>query len=81
VDTGINVADDEIVEFEVWVRNNGKVRFFVNGSVVGPPFQFDTTDPIVPFFHWLQVTGGSVLAWYELEVGRLWHVRKDREYR
>jgi hypothetical protein len=76
-EAGVTIADAEAFTFEVRVRADGKVSFFVNGVKVGHTFTFDDGDAILPFVHFLQVTGGCSLGWTQAEGGALWHVRKD----
>lgn len=77
VETGLTMVDGVAREFEVRVTTGGVATFYVDGVKVGSSFTFDDGEVIVPFFHWLQVTGGSDLVWTEMSVGDLWHVRKD----
>lgn len=77
VDTGEDMADGVARTLEVRVSGLGVATFYVDGFRVGPSFAFDSGEVVLPFFHWLQVTGGSDLVWVELSYGELWHVRKD----
>jgi hypothetical protein len=77
VESGSVVIDDEVFTFEVRVTANGQATFYFNGAKVGPSFQFDVGDVVLPFMHWLQVTGGSSLGWAQAHGGALWHLRKD----
>lgn len=77
VDSGEVMADGVARELEVRVTGDGVATFYVDGVKVGGSFSFDDGEVLLPFFHWLQVTGGSDLVWTELSFGELWHVRKD----
>jgi len=77
VDTGIDVADDEQVTFEVRLGPDGVPSFWVNNTRINVSYQSDAGDVWVPFRFWLQVTGGTAFRWYEDGVGRLWHERND----
>jgi len=77
VETGEEMVDGVAREFEVRVTGDGVATFYVDGVKVGGSFAFDAGEVIIPFFHWLQVTGGSDLVWTEMSVGDLWHLRKD----
>jgi hypothetical protein len=76
VETGLELADATDIVLEVWLMGR-KVRLFVNGVEFKSTFQFDLGDSVIPFLHWLQVTGGSELRMKALEVGPLWHLKKD----
>ena len=79
VDTGENMADGVARTLEVRVTAAGLATFFIDGVKFAAlnPYSFDTAEVIVPFIHWLQVTGGSDLGIQEIECGPLWMVRKD----
>lgn len=77
VDPGEVMVDGVARTLEVRVTGLGVATFYLDGVRVGPSFAFDSGEVILPFFHWLQVTGGSDLVWVELSYGELWHVRKD----
>lgn len=79
VDTGEDMADGVARTLEVRVTAKGAASFFIDGVKfdAASAFSFDTTDVVVPFIHWLQVTGGSDLGIQEIECGPLWMVRKD----
>ena len=81
VETGLTMVDGVAREFELRVTGDGVVTYYVDGVQVGSSFTFDSGEVILPFFHWLQVTGGSDLVWTELSYGELWHVRRDRNRR
>jgi hypothetical protein len=76
IETGETVAAGADVSLEVWLMGNA-VRFFVDGTQYKSTFEFDDDEVVVPFIHWLQVTGGSELRMKALEVGSLWHLKKD----
>ena len=51
----------------------------MNGTAYNPTtiFDFDSAEVVLPFIHWLQVTGGSDFGIAEIEGGPLAAVRKD----
>ncbi len=81
VDTLENMVDGVARTLEVRVTGNGLVTFYVDGVKVGGSFQFDDGEILIPFAHWLQVTGGSDWGWEQLQGGELWHIRGDKERR
>ena len=76
VDTGETMANAVARTLEVWLMGR-ELRFFVDGVQFKSTFNFDVGEVVVPFMFWLQVTGGAQLIWEELEVGALWHLKKD----
>ena|GEM_PF-2538086 len=82
-DTGVDVADGVDVELEVRVDKDGNVTFYVNGTKynASAAFAFDDAEVVLPFIHWLQVTGGSDFGIKEIEGGALAAVRKDPKLR
>lgn len=78
LDTGLTMVDGVTRTLEVRLYIDGRVRFYVDGVLVGPVnFVFDAADVLLPINHWLQVTGGSSYEWERAEAGALWHARKD----
>ena len=57
-DTNVDTADTVAVTLRVEVREDGLVRYFVNGTNVTPAstFKFDSGDVVVPFVFFLQDT-------------------------
>ncbi len=76
VETGLELDDDTDIVLEAWLMGRS-LRFFVDGVQFKSTFQFDEGDSVLPFIHWLQVTGGSELRMKALEVGPLWQLKKD----
>lgn len=82
IDPSIAVVDDQLVEIECWLIGQ-KPEFRVDGvKLPTEDFSFDSGDSLIPFIHFLQGGGGGTdFLWKELEVGRLYHVDKDRNRR
>lgn len=76
VDTGDDMADGVARTLEVWLMGR-TLRFFVDGAQYKSTFQFDSGEVVIPFIHVLNGGGASDMRWYELEIGRLWHLKKD----
>jgi hypothetical protein len=63
-------ADGATHELKAVVTNAGVCTLFYDGVAVGTPFQFDTTDPLVPFFFFLNDADvAGAVEFIEFEAG------------
>jgi len=78
VDTLLNASNGVDVVLEVRLIGR-RALMFVNGAAapIGAAFNFDVGEIVVPFLHFLQVTGGSTLHMFDYEVGPLYGIGLD----